>query len=155
MESSLPKDGAAGEAQAQFMPAQAFKGAKPGYVFKLGDRGLGYYLDTGRRASGAGAVKTGPSGFEPAAEFQGARPGYVFKLGRLGLGYYADTYDLWMASSAPPGGRGLTTANGLKQRLPSAATRVASEGALRLGTGRKPQEAKMFARAGGKMLGLS
>eukprot|EP00965_Chrysotila_dentata_P070352 2324708-Pleurochrysis_carterae.AAC.5 len=31
--------------RAQFMPAAAFFGARPGYVFKIGDFGLGYYRD--------------------------------------------------------------------------------------------------------------
>mmetsp|Transcript_73931 Transcript_73931/g.228446 ORF Transcript_73931/g.228446 Transcript_73931/m.228446 type:complete len:159 (-) Transcript_73931:31-507(-) len=158
MDLTLHKDGAAGEAQqASFLPAKAFQGAKPGYAFKLGDRGLGYYLDAGGRGSGAGAAKTGPSGFMPAARFEGARPGYVFKLGRLGLGYYADTYDLWMAGARGGGGGRLGTSGGPQHRVPTASKRVASEGALmgRLGTGRKREEVKMFGRVGGKMLGLS
>uniref|UniRef100_A0A7S1S563 Uncharacterized protein n=1 Tax=Alexandrium catenella TaxID=2925 RepID=A0A7S1S563_ALECA len=152
------QDRGAGDAQAPFVAAQAFKGAKPGYVFKLGDRGVGYYLDAGARGSGAGAPTAGPSGFTPAAAFEGARPGYVFKLGRLGLGYYADTYSLWMASAAKGGAASrLGTSCGAQHRLNTASKRVASEGALmgRLGTGRKRDEAKMFARAGGKLLGLS
>ena len=28
-----------------FVPSASFAGAKPGYAFKSGDRGLGYYLD--------------------------------------------------------------------------------------------------------------
>merc|ERR1719240_102988 len=28
-----------------FLPAKGFEGAKPGYVFKKGGRGLGYYRD--------------------------------------------------------------------------------------------------------------
>ena len=31
---------------AKFEPSDTFKGNKPGYVFKKGDRGLGYYLDS-------------------------------------------------------------------------------------------------------------
>uniref|UniRef100_A0A7S4UAQ2 Uncharacterized protein n=1 Tax=Alexandrium monilatum TaxID=311494 RepID=A0A7S4UAQ2_9DINO len=155
MDLSYHKGSVTGGGQAPFIPAQAFQGGKPGYVFKLGDKGLGYYVDAGGRVGGALAGKTGPSGFQPASKFEGARPGYVFKLGRLGLGYYADTYDLWMAS-AKTGGRGLTSSAGLGQRLSTASKRGASEGALigRLGTGRKREEAKTFARAGGKMLGL-
>ena len=28
-----------------FFPSKTFTGAKPGYVFKLGDQGQGYYID--------------------------------------------------------------------------------------------------------------
>jgi hypothetical protein len=35
----------AGDSRAAFEPASSFQGARPGYVFKTGARGLGYYLD--------------------------------------------------------------------------------------------------------------
>ena len=28
-----------------FIPASSFRGSRPGYVFKAGDEGLGYYVD--------------------------------------------------------------------------------------------------------------
>ena len=31
--------------KANFMPSNKFAGAKKGYVFKMDDKGLGYYLD--------------------------------------------------------------------------------------------------------------
>ena len=36
----------ASPAAAPFLPAQNFAGARPGYVFKAGSAGTGYYLDT-------------------------------------------------------------------------------------------------------------
>lgn len=37
---------AAAPTQPAFAPSPAFAGARPGYLFKLGSQGLGYYLDT-------------------------------------------------------------------------------------------------------------
>ncbi|GLI67804.1 hypothetical protein VaNZ11_012092 [Volvox africanus] len=47
-----------------FIPAAQFFGAKPGYVFKTGDHGLGYYLDTLQKDAEAGGAAngSGPSG---------------------------------------------------------------------------------------------
>ena len=50
--------------QAEFQPAKRFSGAKPGFVFKKGARGLGYYLDrppkvTWKGGGGGGAVGSG------------------------------------------------------------------------------------------------
>ena len=39
-----------------FVPAHAFGGAKEGYVFKKGDKGLGYYLDTRKPSTVAEGV---------------------------------------------------------------------------------------------------
>ena len=36
----------AGASSDNFSPAEAFAGARPGFVFKRGDAGLGYYRDT-------------------------------------------------------------------------------------------------------------
>ena len=36
-----------------FIAAEEFAGAKPGYVFKSGDDGVGYYLDGDKTAGGA------------------------------------------------------------------------------------------------------
>ncbi len=36
----------ASPAAAPFLPAQSFAGARPGYVFKAGSTGTGYYVDT-------------------------------------------------------------------------------------------------------------
>ena len=53
---------AAASAQPPFFAAPAFAGAKPGYVFKVGGEGLGYYLDTcpgSEGSSAAGAAMCG------------------------------------------------------------------------------------------------
>jgi len=45
-------------ASGDFVPSSAFSGARPGYVFKRGDKGVGYYADgpaAGGAAGGAGA----------------------------------------------------------------------------------------------------
>lgn len=36
-----------------FLPAQSFSGWRHGYYFRLGDAGLGYYLDVGAEAAEA------------------------------------------------------------------------------------------------------
>jgi len=33
------------EENIDFIPSDTFRGAKPGYVFKSGDMGIGYYVD--------------------------------------------------------------------------------------------------------------
>lgn len=45
---AAPASAAAAPAPTQpaFVPSPAFAGARPGYLFKLGPQGLGYYLDT-------------------------------------------------------------------------------------------------------------
>ncbi|EFJ40459.1 hypothetical protein VOLCADRAFT_119971, partial [Volvox carteri f. nagariensis] len=47
-----------------FIAAARFSGAKPGYVFKSGEHGLGYYLDSlqGDAAAAAGTDGADPSG---------------------------------------------------------------------------------------------
>ncbi len=44
-----------GQAAAPFLPSKRFAGAKKGYAFKLGSRGLGYYLDTPPMVAGKAA----------------------------------------------------------------------------------------------------
>ena len=39
------KDASPVHAEQDYIPASNFSGSKPGYVFKTGDMGLGYYLD--------------------------------------------------------------------------------------------------------------
>jgi len=106
-----------------FQPASAFGGARPGFVFKLGWQGLGYYADKleqrklggsptrssseARLGGGAAASEDAPAkqDFLPASKFLGAKPGYAFKTGRLGLGYYLDQYEPPRRNNARLGGR--------------------------------------------------
>lgn len=101
-----------------FQKADSFQGARPGFAFKVGKQGLGYYSDRlemekaraagipiggdseDRLGSPAGSPRGSPGGdsqgmpppaFEKCERFEGARPGCVFKKGDKGLGYYADT----------------------------------------------------------------
>jgi hypothetical protein len=46
---------ATGEGQQGFIPSTTFAGARPGYVFKTGSQGVGYYVDK----LGAGGSKAG------------------------------------------------------------------------------------------------
>lgn len=71
----------------EFQDAETWRGVKPGYVFKLGDYGIGYYRDV---KMGVHAVMTGVEEFHSSKRFTGEWPGYVFKMGHLGLGYYLD-----------------------------------------------------------------
>ena len=44
----------------EFIPSEYFKGAKPGYVFKAGEKGVGYYPDSNPApANHAGSDKDG------------------------------------------------------------------------------------------------
>ena len=52
-----------GRLQAAFVPAARFGGAKPGYVFTKGVRGVGYYVDKNLAATSGGAA--GPL-FQPS-----------------------------------------------------------------------------------------
>ena len=99
-----------------FIAAKTFAGAKPGYYFRKGSKGLGYYVDAASPAGKKTAVrgdaiekKRTPrdakekkssvfsvreprerAEFRPAKRFAGAEPGYAFKKGARGLGYYLD-----------------------------------------------------------------
>jgi len=73
----------------QFQDADSWEGVKPGYHFKLGEHGLGYYRDV---YNGVFAIMTGIQEFFPASRFQGEWVGHVFKKGHCGLGYYVDTF---------------------------------------------------------------
>ena len=83
-------------AAAAFLPAKAFAGAKPGYYFRKGAKGLGYYVDRAatphrKRPSVFDAPKSAArEAFVPAKKFAGAKAGYAFKKGARGLGYYLD-----------------------------------------------------------------
>ena len=47
----------------EFIPSEYFKGAKPGYVFKAGEKGVGYYPDANPApANNAGSDKDGGRG---------------------------------------------------------------------------------------------
>ena len=107
-----PKEAAAGKAPpAVFVAAKRFAGAKPGYYFRKGAKGLGYYVDAAAPAvkraaaasgdahgrtegkekkSGVFSVPRERAEFQPAKRFAGAKPGFVFKKGARGLGYYLD-----------------------------------------------------------------
>jgi hypothetical protein len=61
-----------------FIEAEEFGESKPGYIFKMGTHGLGYYIDTVGNFDG-------PS-FIASPSFTGSRPGYVFKMGTSGVG---------------------------------------------------------------------
>lgn len=66
-----PLDFFAGDACLDGSP---FAGVKAGFIFRKGDRGLGYYRDE----------------FVPAPAFDGPKPGFVFRSGGRGTGYYRD-----------------------------------------------------------------
>ncbi len=66
-------------AAAAFAPADAFDGARDGYVFKAGDQGVGYYADAAPRAAAAPAAAvvlsvTVPDGAEPGDVLQVLHP---------------------------------------------------------------------------------
>ena len=93
--------GKASAAAAAFVAAKAFGGAKPGYYFRKGAKGLGYYLDANANArktetakkekkSSVFSVPREQAEFQPVKRFSGAKPGFVFKKGARGLGYYLD-----------------------------------------------------------------
>ena len=88
---------------AEFIASKKFTGAKPGYYFKKGPKGVGYYVDKNaprskkaKAAPTGGGGKAGTEKAAPAAEFiaskkfAGAKPGYYFKKGPKGVGYYVD-----------------------------------------------------------------
>ena len=114
-----PKEGEPKSSKAPppaFVAAKTFAGAKPGYYFRKGSKGLGYYVDVASPAGKKTAVrgdaiekKRTPrdakekkssvfsvreprerAEFRPAKRFAGAEPGYAFKKGGRGLGYYLD-----------------------------------------------------------------
>jgi hypothetical protein len=69
-------------AAAAFMPAAAFAGAKPGYVFKMGAQGVGYYADAGplsvvvsSSAAGGGGGTAGAVVASGAVLHQSSGPG--------------------------------------------------------------------------------
>jgi ATP-dependent RNA helicase DDX5/DBP2 len=96
------------KAAADFIPAKKFTGAKPGYYFRKGKQGLGYYIDKNapkggkqqqqqqRKATDAAkkssvfSIPRELADFQGAKKFAGAKKGYVFKKGPKGLGYYLD-----------------------------------------------------------------
>jgi hypothetical protein len=87
-----------------FDPAKAFGGAKPGWIFKTGGHGLGYYREAAAgkpqqpqftaqqygQYGGGGGQYDAIDGFHPAKAFGGAKPGWIFKTGGHGLGYYRE-----------------------------------------------------------------
>ncbi|KXZ53413.1 hypothetical protein GPECTOR_7g1311 [Gonium pectorale] len=61
--------------QVSFVPSKSFTGGKPGYAFKKGPQGLGYYLDPVQQKAAAGAA-TGGRG-KAAAAGKGSKGGAV------------------------------------------------------------------------------
>lgn len=73
-----------------FLPADTFAGVRAGYVFKRGERGVGYYAD-GFLVAGAAtsAPVPAPSAFEPAPSAgRGALPPGWFAADAGGVTYY-------------------------------------------------------------------
>ena len=88
---------------AEFIASKKFAGAKPGYYFRKGTKGVGYYVDknaprskkssaaeTPAKKSSVFSVPREQADFQPAKKFAGAKKGFVFKTGPKGLGYYLD-----------------------------------------------------------------
>ena len=88
---------------AEFIASKKFAGAKPGYYFKKGPKGVGYYVDknaprskkssaaeTPAKKSSVFSIPREQADFQPAKKFAGAKKGFVFKKGTKGLGYYLD-----------------------------------------------------------------
>jgi hypothetical protein len=89
-----------------FLPHKSFQGAKAGYVFKLGEEGLGYYRDSTTPTKQpfsreAGLVAPTPPAFIACDSFEGAKHGYVFQVGANGVGYYRDARQGLSAPTAP------------------------------------------------------
>ena len=94
------------ETPIEYVEADTFLGPRAGFVFKMGDQGLGYYTDTYSEALKAQVekdkreetvnLKRGdlPVEFIEASAFEGQRSGFVFKNGDQGLGYYTDTFSV-------------------------------------------------------------
>ena len=49
----------ADDVERDFMSSRTFKGAKPGFVFKTGSKGTGYYRDVVRAQGSAGSKSAG------------------------------------------------------------------------------------------------
>jgi len=71
-----------------FRAAAQYEGSVPGFVFKHGNQGMGYYWDEGYDTYVRPRMQD--EDFIAASSFSGPRQGYVFKAGELGLGYYSD-----------------------------------------------------------------
>jgi hypothetical protein len=73
--------GGEGVAEQQFVPSVAFQGPKVGFVFKNGDRGVGYYADptAGPPPDPSDSLAAGGSGAEITVEFK--------REGKLGLAF--------------------------------------------------------------------
>ncbi len=103
-----------------FVASARFQGARAGYVFKLGPRGLGYYMDSGGGGMGGGsrahivaaaaAFTVGQHNAGPSGRGEdGGRGGYRGGRGRGGMSDELDPMDPAAYSDAPRGGwsRGL------------------------------------------------
>ena len=64
-----PAPGAEGAGEGAFLPVASYEGSRDGYVFKNGEKGLGYYKDAdASSAKGAAAVAQGGEGAVEAVE---------------------------------------------------------------------------------------
>lgn len=92
------------DGDANFLAASAFKGAKPGYVFKKGTAGLGYYRDddAGRDASGTGRAAAA----DPAVKRKRVLPieQQAKRHQKRGTSSFHDPMDPSSYSDAPKGG---------------------------------------------------
>ena len=90
---------ASGAGGAPFIATAAFNGVRKGYVYRLGAKGRGYYVDPASAPAPAPAPAMAASAsaasgavgapFIATATFDGIRKGYVWKQGAKGCGYYA------------------------------------------------------------------
>lgn len=71
-----------------FEASATFAGRREGMVFKLGDRGQGYYKD--KPGVAPQSQFSGALSFYPAPTFAGRRAGMVYRKGDRGMGYYND-----------------------------------------------------------------
>ena len=66
-----------------FIESTDFEGTKNGYIYKNGDKGLGYYKDVVEKPK-----KVESPDFIESTDFEGSKNGYIYKNGDQGLGYY-------------------------------------------------------------------
>ena len=96
--SAAAKDSCSASGDDGFMPADSFAGPRAGYVFQLGELGLGYYLDNGAAAAAA----TAPECDEKAAAApQSAAATPQPKQPHLAAGSGGDAPTLQLPAAAP------------------------------------------------------
>jgi len=91
------------EPEVPFVAAATFEGAKPGYVFKVGVKGLGYYLD-GSSLSAAGAAAPPPQQEEAKPKTAMVANSIAGKTLVLGVGKRVQDvkHKIWVASVHDP-----------------------------------------------------